>query len=378
MPQVGGSRQTGGMPAGDSPAMRAARLASHGFRELADDPVAVVERLGAVQAQDLGAAKWAVGSRMSRPSVAAVDAAIESRRIVRSWPMRGTLHLMPARLLRPALRITGPRITAASRSRLVQLELDDTDYRVARDAAERLLAASGTASRDELAATWAAAGIRPDGQRAYHLIAWLARDGVLCCGPVDGRSQRFALLDDWAPADGGEPTERDETLAELFTAYVTGHGPATVADFAWWMGVTKTDAATALAAAGDRVERFGPEPDRFVAAGSTDAAASRPRGALALAAFDEYFLGYADRSPVCDPRFADRVIPGGNGVFQPLLVLDGRVVGTWRRAGTAAKPRVELRWFEPSSRAASDRFTRPLAAWARFHGVELRGVARDE
>lgn len=374
MPRVGGARQTGAMPGVSSPALRAARIAAHGFRTPAADAVEVVERLGAVQAQDLGAAKWAVGSRMSRPSVEAIDAALESRRIVRSWPMRGTLHLMPSRLLRPVLEITGPRVLAAARSRHAQLELGEVEYRLARDAAEGLLAGGGSASRDELAATWEAAGIRPEGQRTYHLIWWLALDGVICCGPVDGRTQRFSLLDEWAPAGADEPTARDETLAELFTAYVTGHGPATTADFAWWAGVTKADATTALAAAGDRVEPFAGDRDRFVAAGSTDAAPARPRGVLALAAFDEYFLGYADRSPVCDPAFAELVVPGRNGVFQPLLVLDGRVVGTWRRAGTASKPRVELRWFESMPGGVTDRFTRPLASWARFHGTELQGV----
>lgn len=362
------------MPSTGSPAFRAARIAAHGFRSPSDDAVAVVERLGAMQAQDLGAAKWAVGSRMSRPSVEAVDAALESRRVVRSWPMRGTLHLVPSRILRPVLKITSPRTLASARSRYAQLELSEVEYRLARDAAERLLAGGGSASRNELAEMWEAAGVRSDGQRAYHLIGWLAREAVLCCGPVDGRTQRFVLLDEWAPAATDEPTERDETLAELFTAYVAGHGPATIADFAWWAGLTKADATTARAAAGDRVEPFRGDDDLVVAAGSTDAAANRPRSALALAAFDEYLLGYADRSPVCDPRYADHVIPGGNGVFQPLLVLDGRVVGTWRREGTATKPRVELRWFERVPAATSDRFTRPLTSWARFHGVALRGV----
>jgi hypothetical protein len=362
------------MPSTASPALRAARIAAHGFRSPADDAVAVVERLGAVQAQDLAAAKWAVGSRMARPSAAAIDAAIESRRIVRSWPMRGTLHLMPARLLRPVLEITGPRVLAAARSRYAELELSEADYRLARDTAERFLAGGGNASRDELARAWEAAGIRSDGQRAYHLIGWLARDGVLCCSSVRGRVQRFALLDEWAPAGADEPAERDETLGDLFTAYITGHGPATITDFAWWAGLTKADAKTGLAAAGDRVEPFAGDHERFVAAGSTDAAAARPRGAFALAAFDEYFLGYADRSPVCDPRYIERVIPGRNGMFRPLLVLDGRAVGTWRREGTTAKPRVELRWFERMPEASPDRFTTPLTTWARFHGVALQGI----
>ncbi|WP_400998570.1 winged helix DNA-binding domain-containing protein [Agromyces sp. GXQ0307] len=367
------------MPTGSSQFARAVRLHSHGFRTLADDAVSVVERLGAVQAQDLGAAKWVIGARMTRPTADAVDAALAGRRVVRSWPMRGTLHILPTRLLRPTLRLTAPRVLANARLRHERLKLGETEYRLARDAVERGLAGGGTATRDELSDLWRAAGIEANGPRTYHLIWWLALDGVLCGGPVDGRLQHFALLDEWAPPGPDEPDSAEQTLAELFTAYVRGHGPATLADFAWWSGLTLRDTRAALDGAGEQVERFVDRPaddgpDRYVEAGATDAAASRPSGALALAGFDEYYLGYADRSPVCDPKFGDLVIPGGNGVFQPVLVLDGRVVGTWKRTGTAAKPRVVLRWFEPPTEAAAARFERPVRAWARFQGVDLHGI----
>jgi hypothetical protein len=367
------------MPTGSSQLARAVRLHSHGFRTPADDAEAVVERLGAIQAQDLGAAKWVIGSRMSRPAPDAIDAALERRRIVRSWPMRGTLHVMPTRMLRPTLRLTSARVLGAARLRHERLELGQAEYRLARDAVELELAGGGTATRDELSALWQAAGIEASGPRTYHLIWWLALDGVLCGGPVEGRIQHFALLDEWAPAGADEPDSPDATLAELFAAYIGGHGPATLADFAWWSGLTKGDARTALDAAGDRVERFvdgatDGRPDRYAAAGATDAAASPTSGALALAGFDEYYLGYADRSPVCDPRFGALVIPGGNGVFQPVLVLDGRVVGTWRRSGSPSKPRAELRWFEPAGDATIARFDRPLRSWASFQGLELHGI----
>ncbi|MBM7504809.1 winged helix DNA-binding domain-containing protein [Agromyces aurantiacus] len=362
------------MATDSSPALRAARLAAHGFRDRTDDVVAVVERLGAIQAQDLAAAKWAVGSRMSHPTVEAVDDAIESRRIVRSWPMRGTLHLIPTRMLRPVLSITGPRVIAQAGLRHRQLELGPAEYRTARATVERELAGGASATREQLAAMWAAAGLETPGQRLYHLIWWLAQDAVLCGGPVDGRVQHFALLDEWAPAPSDAPTERDEVLGELFAAYVGGHGPATIADFAWWAGLTLADARTARAAAGELVEPFPGRDERYVRAGSTDGTAARPSGALALAGFDEYFLGYADRSAVCEPEFAELVVPGRNGVFQPLLVLDGRVVGTWARTGTAARPRVELRWFRSVPSAASARFRRPVHAWARFAGIALAEI----
>ncbi|WP_234658983.1 winged helix DNA-binding domain-containing protein [Agromyces marinus] len=356
---------------------RAVRLQSHGLRTLADDAAAVVERLGAVQAQDLGAAKWAIGSRMSAPSPEAVDAALAGRRVIRSWPMRGTLHILPTRLLRSTLVLTSTRVHASARRRRDQLGLGEAEYRAARRTIEGALAGGRSATREELAEGWAAAGIEQTAGRTYHLIWWLALDGVLCGGPVDGRVQHFALLDEWAPSGPDEPVSAEASLAELVTAYVRGHGPASLADFAWWSGLTMRDARTARAAAGARLELFDggrDTPERFIAAGTLDAGSARPSGAFALAGFDEYFLGYADRSLVCEPRFAERVVPGRNGVFQPVLVLDGRVVGTWARAGTAARPRAELRWFEPASATAAGRFTRPIESWARFHGLGLQGI----
>ncbi len=365
------------MATASSPALRAARLSSHGLREPIGSAASVVERLLAVQAQDLAAAKWAVGSRVPGSTVADIDAMLEQRQVVRSWPLRGTLHLVPARMLRPILALTGARELGRAALRHRRLELGAEEYRIARDTAERLLAGGGSASREQLLAAWDAAGCETAGQRGYHLIWWLALDGVLACGPVEGRTQRFVLLDEWAPAASDAPIGREATLGELCAGYVAGHGPVTLRDFAWWTGLTLGDAKAALAAAGDRVERFpGDDAERFAAPGTADAARHRPSGALALAAFDEYFLGYADRSAVCDPRHHDRVIPGGNGVFQPVLVVDGRVIGTWRRAGRADRPRVELEVFEAASDALLRRFTRPLTAWARFHGAQLEGVER--
>nr|WP_286329262.1 crosslink repair DNA glycosylase YcaQ family protein [Agromyces marinus] len=130
---------------------RAVRLQSHGLRTLADDAAAVVERLGAVQAQDLGAAKWAIGSRMSAPSPEAVDAALAGRRVIRSWPMRGTLHILPTRLLRSTLVLTSTRVHASARRRRDQLGLGEAEYRAARRTIEGALAGGRSATREELA-----------------------------------------------------------------------------------------------------------------------------------------------------------------------------------------------------------------------------------
>ncbi len=328
-----------------------------------------------MQAQDFAAARWVLGARVPGSVSADVDAAIESREIVRSWPMRGTLHLLPTETLRPILEITGPRIMQRAATRHRQLELDRDVYARARGLAEAALAGGASLSREELFAAWESAGIRTTGQRGYHLIWWLAQDAVVCCGPVEGRGQRFVLLDEWAPSTGRLP-DRDETLANLFVAYAAGHGPVTVRDFAWWSGLTLTDARTAFAAAGDALATFDDEHVVAADAGwAADPASTTPRTSrrFALAAFDEYFLGYTDRGDVCDPLHAPRVVPGLNGVFQPILVNGAGVVeGLWKATRAKGAASVALDGFEraidPSEYEAA------LARWARFHGERLGAI----
>ncbi|KRC62731.1 hypothetical protein ASE14_02625 [Agromyces sp. Root81] len=350
--------------------VRAARLESHGLARGLPSVADAVRRLGAVQAQDFAASKWVLGARVHDSVAADVDAAIESREVLRSWPMRGTLHLVPAESLRDILAITGPRILQRAATTHRELELDAEVYSAARRIAERELEGGRSLSRDELQAMWQAAGISTAGQRGYHLIWWLAHDGVLCCGPVEGRGQRFVLLDEWSPR-AAPARARDETLTALLLAYLTGHGPATVQDFAWWSGVTLTDARAALADASDAVASF--DDERFVVASSSGSTPpSRATGRHALAAFDEYYLGYRDRGPVCDRAHAARIVPGGNGVFQPTLVHNGRVVGLWRKSERARATSVTLDGFDGSLDPIA--FTPRLREWARFRGRELGEV----
>jgi hypothetical protein len=60
-------------------------------------------------------------------------------------------------------------------------------------------------------------------------------------------------------------------------------------------------------------------------------------GTLLLPGFDEFVLGYGDRSAVLDPEHSDRIVPGGNGMFRPTVVHEGRIVGTWGFTGRGAE-----------------------------------------
>lgn len=374
--RVGGVGQTRSMTPDAShessiEALRGARIRAQGLETPFDSPADAIERLVCVQAQDLAAAKWVLGARVQGATEAVIDDAIASRAMLRSWPMRGTLHFVAPRLLRPLLRLVAPRMRMRAAKTERDEGIDEHVLTTVRDVAVRELEGGRSATRDELQAAWNAAGVSTDGQRGYHLIWRLANEGLLCHGPVETRArQRFVLLDEWSPQGADEPGE-DEALALLLTAYARGHGPVTARDFAWWTGLTLTQARTAVAEAGDAVESW---HDELLVAADTPPSTVRPEGHRVLAAFDEYFLGYGDRTAFCSPDDALRIVPGKNGLFLPILVRDGEVVGTWRRSperrnGTT----VTLTPFRDG--IAPEAFRPGFERWAAFWSTRLDDVS---
>jgi hypothetical protein len=296
---------------------------------------AAVRRLGAVQAQDYPGALTSVALRAAGRRRTDVEAALDDGEVVRSWPMRGTLHLVAAGDLRWLLALLGARTLAGSTRRRQQLALTDADLGAARTVAVAVLGGGRRARREALLAAFADAGVDVGGQRGYHLLWHLAHTGVLCLGPAEEGRQLFVLFDEWVPPQAGR--DRAEALGELALRYFTGHGPASVRDLARWAGLTLGDARAGLASVRSELAALEVDGVEYLLAPETpDLLATFRReagGVFLLPGFDEFLLGYGDRSAVLDPQFADRIVPGGNGMFRATVVVGGRVVGTWARAG---------------------------------------------
>jgi hypothetical protein len=286
----------------------------------------VVERMLAVQGQDLGQALWAIGVRSPGSARDDVRAAFDRGELVRSWPMRGTLHALRPDDLRLLLSLTAERTLRTVARRAAELGIDDALLGRARDATVGALAGGRSLVRDDLLDAYRAAGIDPAGGRGYHLILQLSQEGLVAWGPTARVGQGLVLLDEWAPA-AGEVPDRDEALRRVLIGYLRGRGPATETDAASWTKLPLGALRRARAAAGDAVEDLG---DGLLALADRPAPGGVPTGHL-LPGFDEYLLGYADRSAQLEPAHAHRVVPGSNGVFLPMAVVRGRVVGTWKR-----------------------------------------------
>jgi Winged helix DNA-binding domain len=349
------------------------RLRSHALVEAElHSPVEVVERMLALQAQDFLAGKWAIGIRSPGLSSAQVDAAINSGAILRSWPMRGTLHFVPPADLNWMLQLTTRRLLAGTKTRQAQLKLDQAVIEAARAIAVDVLSGGRELSRAGFLQALDDRGIATTNQRGYHLIWHLAQTGTLCWGRIDGKTQVLVLLDEWVTQP--RLLEREEALGEFLVRYLRGHGPATIKDFAWWSQLTLADARVARAVAGDRLAELEVDGQTLHLEAATDVGELggpiRQRSpVLTLGGFDEYLLGYQDRSFSVDDDKLTRVVPGKNGIFLPIMVSNGRVTGTWRRLAKGRSITVEPQPFSAFSERAAAGFARSIGQYAKFLDV---------
>lgn len=308
------------------------RLAATTF----EDPADPVRWLGALQAQDYLGSLWAIGLRTRNATEKLVERAIATRAIVRTWPMRGTLHFVAAEDARWMLELMTPRVVAASAGRLErEYGLDEKAFGRSGEVAARALEGGRRLTRDALYRTLENARISTAAGRGLHITWRMAHDGIICFGPREGRQQTFVLLDEWVP--GAKRLARDEALAELARRYFTSHGPATVHDFAWWSGLLLSDAADGLRMAGGELASFDLADRKYWASRSTPPDGSSPRAFL-LPAFDEYTVAYRDRGAAVEPAHARHA--EGMDILRPAIVVNGRVVGNWTR--TLGKGSVEF------------------------------------
>ncbi len=352
--------------------MRMSSLLLDGATDRPRDVGGVVEWFGAMQAQDYASVQWSLGVRLPQLTVEDVRTALERREAIRTWPMRGTVHLIPPRDAHWMLELMGVRALAGAAARRATLGLSeeaaDRAVAVLRDA----LAGGGRLTRAECVRALTAGGVDAGGQLAYHLLWYASQRGVTCIAPHVGTEQTFVLLDEWVP-DPHRP-DRDEALGIIALRYFRSHGPTTRQDFAGWTGLTATDAKRGIAVAGAELTTVRVAGVEMIAAPALlDASPGAPDGdaILALPGFDEYLLGFKDRSLMVDAEHKQAIIPGNNGVFQSTIVRGGRVIGTWKRSLTKANVVVDVRPLVPLGAAERDAVQAALEPYAGFLGVPL-------
>ncbi len=323
-----------------------------------DTPGDVVEWMGAVQAQDFLGSLWAIGLRLPKAGQADIEHAVADKTIIRTWPMRGTLHFVPPADARWMLALLTPRVVARTAGQYRQAELDRGVFSRSAEALTKALQGGQQLTRIETYQVLERAGISAAGLRGLLILGRLAQEGLICFGPRRGKQPTFVLLDEWAPS--ARRLERDEALAWLARRYFTSHGPVTLQDFVWWSGLTTSDARAGL-------EAVRPELTQDVIDGQAYwLSPARPTRRMAaptaylLPAYDEYTVAYKDRSAVLDPAYTQQA---GYGIG-PTIVIDGQIAGTWKRTLKKETVVIETKLFTPLSQAK----TRALAVAAERYG----------
>jgi hypothetical protein len=338
----------------------------HIARPTFEKPSDVVAWMGAMQAQDYTGAKRSIGLRLCKATDADIEQAIADKTIVRTWPMRGTLHFVAAADVRWMLALLAPGIIAGNARRYRELELDEDTLAHSNTLLVSALQRGKQLKRTELLALLEQNGISTRGQRAPYLLQRACLHSLICQGVTERNNPAYMAIDDSLPKS--RTMGRDEALAELAKRYFTSHGPAALRDFAAWSGLSAADACAGLEAVQAQLVHETIDGQTYWLPQSTPAVNHSSPTLYLLPGFDEYLLGYRDRSAVLDSQHANKVVPGGNGMFMPTIVIDGRVAGIWKRTFKKGAIIVTADPFTAFTAAESQAF----AAAAHCYGEYLR------
>lgn len=347
------------------PAIPALRL--HNQKITANDlptPESVVAHLGAVQAQDFPMSKLAVGLRLPGATDADIEAALNAGILVRTHVLRPTWHLVSGLDVRWMLALTGKHIKAASASRDRDLGLDAGLYARANDLIARALEGGKHLTRSELMQALEDGGIPTDSSRAVHFMMNAETDALVCNGVPRGKELTYALLDE--KVSPGPVLSREESISTLAMRYFSSHAPATLADFHWWSGLPMPDARAGLESIKKHLHPFDWEGKTYWYGDTTPLQSVET--VFFLPAFDEYTVSYKDRSAVFEPRWHKEAITA-NGIFKPIIVVNGQVTGIWKRSIKKNKLLIEPTFFDGAVPTVS--LEKAVQRLGEFWGIEF-------
>ncbi len=303
--------------------------------------------MGAMQAQDFPMSKWAVGLRLPHSTESEVEAVFNRGEILRTHLMRPTWHLVSADDIYWMLELTAPQIKSQCKSRNRDLGLTTDVLSASRKVLEKALRGNQALTRDEIGNHLNQSGITPEGQRLPHILMEAEIESLICSGPVIAKKQTYMLLEERVPKKN--LLHKEEALALLAKKYFSSHGPATLADFIWWSGLRISDARKALEINQSTLISAEIDNETYWFTEPAFNQPPLPDSVYLLPAFDEYFIAYRNRSAAITLDHHTKAI-SNNGVFRPILVVNGQISGLWKRTFTKNSVVIELDHFRPHNK----------------------------
>ncbi|MDP4221863.1 MAG: winged helix DNA-binding domain-containing protein [Bacteroidota bacterium] len=327
--------------------------------------------MGAIQAQDYIMSKWAFGIRIQDPTEELVNNAIDSGEIIRTHLMRPTWHFASSDDILWILELTASQIKASLKFRDNQLGLTEPVFRKSNRIIERSLRDSNHLTREEIISELVKDRIDVGNNRASHLLVRAESDGLICSGRIKGGKLTYALLSERVPAN--KSLSRIEALKELASRYFTSHGPATLQDFTWWSGLSTNDSKQALEFARSELSSEIIENQTYWFAGSVVDTGPDDDTACLLPAYDEFVISYRDRTASLIPPFHKKAV-SDNGIFYPTIVINGKVIGTWKRTAKKDSVVITINLFDSVKQDMKPEIIKASSGYVNFLGKKAEVI----
>jgi hypothetical protein len=328
----------------------------------------VVSWMGAMQAQDFGMSKWAIGVRLSASKEENINQSINSGEILRTHLLRPTWHFVSNDDIYWMLALTAPKIKARFKSRHIDLGITTEIIRKSNRIIEKALRDGKNLTREEIITDLAKAKIDTGQNRASHLFAWAELEGLICSGAIKCGKPTFGLLEERVPNKKSLPKE--EALATLACKYFSSRSPATLQDFIWWSGLSVRDAKLGLDAVATDFQPESIDSKLYWFRDTSSNPKVDTEAVYLLPAFDEFILSYKDRSASLPFKTRKKAI-SENGIFRPIIVVNGQVCGIWKRTIKKDKVFVETDFFDKPSNTTLDQIKELFHLYGDFIGKEI-------
>jgi Winged helix DNA-binding domain len=335
-------------------------------------PEEVVRWFGAVQSQDYGGAKWGVAQRTKNATNAELDQIFNAGKILRTHIMRPTWHFVMPEDIRWLLKLTSPRVHAFNAHYYRKNELDEAVFAQSNALVTKALQGGNHLTRPELGTILAENGVASSNLRLGLIMMYAELEGLICSGALKGKQFTYALLDERVPPT--KTWEHDEALAELTSRYFISHGPATVHDYAWWSGLSVTEARTGLEMVKPQLvsEEINAKTYWFTPP-ETTATLQIPTPLIHLLPnYDEHVVAYKDHSASFSPEVWQNLEPGSASLLAHIVVRDGLVIGGWKRIIQKKEAVISPNLLVTLSETEQTAFAQAVEAYGRFIGLPAR------
>ena len=328
----------------------------------------LVDFMGALQAQDYNMSKLAIGIRLPGATEKTIEQSINKGEIIRTHALRATWHFVVAEDLRWMLNLSADKIKKQLRTRHKQLELTEKDFSKSFRIISNMMKGGKHIAREEIVLRLKKEKFNITENRASFILLQAELEGIICKGMIADNNHAYTLMDTWVPPH--KEWTREQATAKLALKYFSSHGPATVQDFVWWSGLTVTEAKTALHNIKQKLTSISVASHTYWLSRQTHLPSNHADAVYLLPAFDEFIIGYTDRTAALASQHVKRVV-SSNGIFWPVVVVNGQVTGTWKRSFTTGKMTIKMDYFNPHNKTIKKQVEQRAKELENFAGKQI-------